>query len=178
MSNPVLYHSYRIIVLERCASTLETYCQGNYDGPMVEASEGLKQMLEGIAYIHQCKYVHRDVKPSNILISYSGNLKIADFGFSKPMTGVDTFSVSHPGKGTAGWMAPELLQVMEHADNSQNFGNTTARATTAIDIFSLGCVFYFFLTRGQHPFGHVHVRNSNILKGKHDLSTSSYCIKF
>lgn len=127
-------------------------------------------MLEGVAYIHHCKYVHRDVKPSNILITYSGDLKIADFGFSKPMTGANTFSISDAGKGTVGWMAPELLRAMEDAENSQNFKLVSVRATPAIDVFPLGCVFYFFLTKGQHPFGYCHARNLNIINGKHNLS--------
>jgi serine/threonine protein kinase len=77
---------------------------------MPEEMEALKQMLEGLAFIHSRKYVHRDIKPNNILISQSGELKIADFGFCKPVRGIDSFSMSNAGVGTGGWMAPELLK--------------------------------------------------------------------
>ncbi len=77
---------------------------------MPEEMDALKQMLEGVAFIHSRKYVHRDVKPNNILISKSGGLKIADFGFCKPVRGIDSFSMSNAGVGTGGWMAPELLK--------------------------------------------------------------------
>ena len=71
--------------------------------------QALRQMLDGLSYIHAQKFVHRDIKPNNILIDRIGHLKIADFGFSKPISGINSFSISDAGKGTDGWMAPELL---------------------------------------------------------------------
>jgi len=55
-----------------------------------------------------------------------------------------------------GWQAPEQEQGME---------------TRAVDIFSLGCILFFCLTKGSHPFGDDHRwRNFNILKDQKDLS--------
>lgn len=102
--------NFRRLALELCVATLDDYCKEKYTGPMPEEIDALKQMLEGLAFIHSRKYVHRDVKPNNILISQSGELKIADFGFCKPVRGIDSFSMSNAGVGTGGWMAPELLK--------------------------------------------------------------------
>ncbi|XP_046635105.1 serine/threonine-protein kinase/endoribonuclease ire-1-like [Daphnia pulicaria] len=155
------------LALELCVATLDDYCKEKYTGPMPEEMDALKQMLEGLAFIHSRKYVHRDVKPNNILISQSGELKIADFGFCKPVRGIDSFSMSNAGVGTGGWMAPELLKSIADQESG---GSPASYATTAVDVFPLGCVFYYFITKGVHPFGNTTLRNGNILMGKHNLS--------
>ncbi|KZS06963.1 Serine/threonine-protein kinase/endoribonuclease IRE2 [Daphnia magna] len=160
-------HPFLRLALELCVATLDDYCKESYTGPMLEEMEALKQMLEGLAFIHSRKYVHRDVKPNNILISSSGGLKIADFGFCKLVRGTDSFSLSAAGIGTPGWMAPELLQNMQDLETGRK---VALYATTAIDVFPLGCVFFFFLTKGTHPFGNTMMRNANILTGTYNLT--------
>lgn len=56
---------------------------------------------------------------------------------------------------TDGWIAPEILKGQ--------------RTTVTVDIFSLGCIFYFVLTKGNHPFGDYLKRQSNILSNEYDL---------
>ena len=46
----------------------------------------LRQLLEGLSYIHQLGIVHRDLKPANIFIMNNGNVKIGDFGLSKDLS--------------------------------------------------------------------------------------------
>ncbi|KAI9565352.1 hypothetical protein GHT06_009144 [Daphnia sinensis] len=161
-------HPFLRLALELCVATLDDYCKESYTGPIPEEIEALKQMLEGLAFIHSRKYVHRDIKPNNILISSSGGLKIADFGFCKLVRGTDSFSMSAAGIGTPGWMAPELLKNMQDLENGRKAA--ALYATTAIDVFPLGCVFFFFLTKGTHPFGNTMMRNANILMGKCNLT--------
>ncbi|KAF9180561.1 bifunctional endoribonuclease/protein kinase ire1 [Haplosporangium sp. Z 11] len=98
------------------------------------------------------------------------------------------------GGGTIGWRAPEcfsgsdqgdeLLQVMangaaggtsmdESSSSSQGAGvgrpGRANRMTRAIDIFSAGCVFYYVLTNGEHPFGDRYSRERNILLDQPNL---------
>ncbi|KAH7057541.1 kinase-like domain-containing protein [Linnemannia elongata] len=92
------------------------------------------------------------------------------------------------GGGTIGWRAPECFSGAEQqdADDSHSSsslgagvgggngnGNVIGRAnrmTRAIDIFSTGCVFYYVLTNGDHPFGDRYSRERNILMDQPDLS--------
>lgn len=164
-----LYFNNRRLALELCAATLDEYCKGKYLGPVPEDLEALKQMLEGLSFLHSKKYVHRDVKPNNILITLSGDLKIADFGVCKPVKGVGSFSLSAAGVGTEGWIAPELLQNIMNVENGKL---AASNATTAVDVFPLGCVFYYFLTKGTHPFGAQLYRNAYVLEGRYNLSSS------
>ena len=101
---------------------------------------------------------------------------ISDFGLAKDLEEgpESTFAptANHTAAGTTGWRAPELLvnarvamTGLHTTSSASNPGSQQAtsegvvldqpsgrRATKAIDIFSLGCVFYYVMTQGQHPF--------------------------
>lgn len=59
------------------------------------------------------------------------------------------------GCGSSGWQAPEQL--------------LHGRQTRAVDLFSLGCVLFFCITGGRHPFGDRLWRDVNVVKNKMDL---------
>ena len=90
------------------------------------------QILSGIAYLHQCKIIHRDIKSSNILINNKGEIKIGDYGLARRDSKVKnkqyTFRVV-----TICYRAPELLL------GQRDYG-------PEIDIWSIGCVFCELLT--------------------------------
>lgn len=111
---------------------------------------------------------------------------ISDFGLCKKLD-LDESSfqqtVNHAA-GSFGYRAPEVLrgQVDPNAGASGTPSNSTAgsvgegastdpsmRLTRSIDIFSLGCIFYYVLTGGEHPFGGRYEREMNILRGKVSL---------
>ena len=119
-------------------------------------------------------------------------LLISDFGLCKKLEGdQNSFRATTAfAAGTSGWRAPELLVdddpllkisnlVLNPAtaattNNSEPLvvdPQTNRRATRAIDIFSLGCVFYYCLTQGSHPFDKdgKFMREANIVKGFYDL---------
>ena len=161
----------------------------------------LKQITLGVQYLHALKIVHRDIKPQNILVSnpklaplnpsvlQPPRLLISDFGLCKKLEGdQNSFrATTAHAAGTSGWRAPELLvdedlipgvsahasQITEqtHSEPAVVDPSTNRRATRAIDIFSLGCVFYYVLTRGLHPFDKdgKYMREANIVKGFYNI---------
>ncbi|KAJ5493497.1 Serine/threonine-protein kinase ppk4 [Penicillium diatomitis] len=174
-------------VIER-PSQLPELVQGGLDLPDV-----LKQITQGVRYLHSLKIVHRDLKPQNILVAMSRGrsasrslrLLISDFGLCKKLEDNQSSfrATTAHAAGTSGWRAPELLvdddnmpmsSESQHTESSEPAvvdPQTNRRATRAIDIFSLGCVFYYVLTRGSHPFDKngKFMREANIVKGQFDL---------
>ncbi|KAJ5390978.1 Serine/threonine-protein kinase ppk4 [Penicillium cataractarum] len=162
--------------------------QGGLDMPDI-----LKQITQGVRYLHSLKIVHRDLKPQNILVAMSRGrtsvrslrLLISDFGLCKKLEDNQSSfrATTAHAAGTSGWRAPELLvdddnvgmsSESQHTESSEPAvvdPQTNRRATRAIDIFSLGCVFYYVLTRGSHPFDKngKFMREANIVKGQFDL---------
>ena len=98
------------------------------------------QCGEALAAAHHRSIVHCDIKPENIMLTDTGQVKILDFGVAKHWPHSDQSStIERPGtmSGTPAYMAPEVL--LEKVPDGR------------ADIFSLGIVFYEMLT-GHHPF--------------------------
>ncbi|KAJ5473101.1 hypothetical protein N7530_007102 [Penicillium desertorum] len=100
-----------------------------------------KQLIEGLSVLHRMGIIHRDIKPQNVLVDDINptRVKIADFGISKLAHKDDERIATHPTTriGTPGYMAPERLNLIQRAGSSH---------TSAIDIWSLGCLMYYILT--------------------------------
>ena len=172
-------YNNRYIVLELCVSTLHHYIVGKYEAMPLEPISALYQMACGLQHIHSHGLVHRDITPQNVLIQHCGDqsivLKISDFGFCKSASERGSFSISKDGKGTRHFIAPEML-LQDGKDEQQR------RATIACDIFSLGCLFFCFLTKGGHPFSTENdelMININIRSDKHNLDgKTNFMYKF
>lgn len=67
----------------------------------------MKQLLEGIKYLHRCSILHRDIKGSNILLNNRGELRVTDFGLARPME--ENKKHYTPGVVTRWYRPPELL---------------------------------------------------------------------
>ncbi len=151
MCNYIYLNNTRLIATELCSGTLEDYVKGNYQGPrFLNEKEILRQVTQGLAHLHRNGIVHRDIKPTNILIFVRDQgseteeplIKLADFGISKALNAeredYTNTSVANPS-GTKGWMAPGVYKLN--------------RFDSKVDIFPLGCIFAYTLTGGKHPFG-------------------------
>jgi serine/threonine-protein kinase len=94
------------------------------------------QLLRALSYAHRRGVIHRDVKPSNILVTADGKVKVADFGIALL---VEDDEVGRPGEilGSARYMSPEQLMGKE--------------ATPRSDVYSVGVLLYHCLT-GRPPF--------------------------
>lgn len=92
----------------------------------------LKQLLEGIAYCHSHRVLHRDLKPQNLLIDSTGRIKLADFGLARAF-GVPVRTYTHEVV-TLWYRAPEILL------GSKFY-------SVSVDTWSLGCIFAEMLTR-------------------------------
>jgi basic membrane protein A and related proteins len=106
--------------------------------PWQEAVRILLPIAHALHYAHEQGIIHRDVKPSNILITRSGEPMLSDFGIAKILEGGDaaTLTGTGVGVGTPEYMAPEQW---------------TGMACVQSDIYSLGVVFYELVT-GRKPY--------------------------
>jgi serine/threonine protein kinase len=92
------------------------------------------EVLLSLEYLHSRGLVYRDLKPENILIDENGHLKLADFGFCKPLKkGERTYTTC----GTADYMAPEVMLCQGH--------------DKAADFWSFG-IFIYEMLAGYAPF--------------------------
>ncbi len=107
--------------------------------PCGEAARMLTSVARALAYAHKRGLVHRDVKPSNILITDSGEPMLTDFGITKILDNEETLdlTITGMGIGTPGYMAPEQAEGKPIDERA--------------DVYSLGIVFYEMVT-GRKPF--------------------------
>jgi urea transport system substrate-binding protein len=110
--------------------------------PVADACEVVRQAALGLQHIHEHGLVHRDVKPSNLMVTPSGQVKVLDLGLARLVNDPDRAEqITSPGQflGTLDYMAPEQCDDSHAVD---------IRA----DIYSLGCTLYHLLA-GSPPFG-------------------------
>ena len=106
------------------------------------------QIFSGLNYLHKNMIMHRDLKPENILINKNGNVKITDFGLS-------TYILADPDENkkytplviTLWYRPPELLISNFLQQIEPNINNTKISYSTAIDIWSVGCIFVELLIK-------------------------------
>ncbi len=138
-SPPFLFLTMKLLSGETLASRLART-------PPIPRDEFLsifRQMIAGVAAIHDAGVIHRDIKPNNVMLDQSGSelcVSIMDFGLARLYESQTTVLARGFVAGTPGYIAPELLR-----------GDAPSQAT---DIFALGVLFQQMMIR-DHPDGEL-----------------------
>ncbi len=165
---------YAYLAIEYCKGSLQDLIQmytlpldKRNDSPVYELFGGgneteiprdlamriIREIMEGLAYLHRIRVVHKNLKPTNILFNSEKIIKLSDVGISKRV-GADM------SKNSENWQAAECLTYEDY--------------DAPADIFSLGCVIYYLMTSGKHPFASSeNTIRVNILSGRPNLTSVS-----
>lgn len=124
---------------------LEDHVIANPCLPLQEARTIFRGTLDAVQHAHEHGLIHRDLKPGNILLQYSGGQiipKVTDFGLAKLVEGDSNLSKTRSGvaMGTPSYMSPEQIRDAKNVDERS-------------DVFALGCILYELFTGAQAFYG-------------------------
>ncbi|GBG29187.1 Protein kinase, putative [Hondaea fermentalgiana] len=92
--------------------------------------------------------------------------KLSDMGLGRKFSGTTSSiygGTSMHGSGTVGWRAPELLSSLRSKGDAELERDVAIRCGRKVDVFSMGCVFFYVVSNGFHPFGDAIEREKNIM---------------
>jgi serine/threonine protein kinase len=128
------------LVMEYVEGTdLQRLVRANGPQPIGEACRLVRQAARALGYAHSRGLVHRDVKPSNLLLTAEGQIKVLDLGLARLGAASDSLTSSGASLGTPDYMAPEQWTDVRLVDHRS-------------DLYALGCTLFYLLT-GRPPFG-------------------------
>ncbi|GAB1864829.1 Serine/threonine-protein kinase PLK4 [Camponotus japonicus] len=130
--------NYVYLILELCHNgELQRFlkAQGTKTLPEENAARIIRQVVQGLLYLHSHQILHRDMSLSNLLLTRDMQVKIADFGLATQLTKPDEKHVTMCG--TPNYISPEVATRSSHGPEA--------------DVWSLGCMLYTLLV-GKPPF--------------------------
>jgi len=143
LKHPNIVKLYNVVHSEKKLTLVFEYCDQDLKKALDDRGSGfdpitcrsyLFQLIRGIAYCHQHRVLHRDLKPQNLLINRDGVLKLADFGLARAF-GIPVRSYTHEVV-TLWYRAPDVLM-------------GSRKYATSVDIWSIGCIMAEMIT--SHP---------------------------
>ncbi|GMH25146.1 hypothetical protein Nepgr_026989 [Nepenthes gracilis] len=155
-TNASTEHKAKLNSLRATMQDIALWKGNGYPSPLL--IKLMRDVVSGLVHLHELGIIHRDIKPQNVLITKERTLcaKLSDMGISKRLLAdMSSLGLLATGCGTSGWQAPEQL--------------LHGHQTRAVDMFSLGCLFFFCVTGGGHPFGDWFERDANIINNQRDL---------
>jgi eukaryotic-like serine/threonine-protein kinase len=130
------WHYFSMQLVEGC--TLADLIRTGRPEPQA-AVELLRVVTRAVEHAHQRGILHRDLKPTNILLDATGDPHLTDFGLAKVVEEESDLTLTHAMLGTPAYMSPE-----QAAGRSRDI-------TTATDVYGLGAIFFELLS-GRPPF--------------------------
>jgi serine/threonine protein kinase len=111
----------------------------------------LKQVVDGLRYLHEQNVIHGDLTSTNVLIDRDGNAFLADFGLSLALAESDRSYYLSYSKGAVRWSAPELISSPDSESIPDDSNGDIVKPNRQSDIFSFGCIMLHVLS-GRPPF--------------------------
>lgn len=121
----------------------------------VERIRIILEIIQAMISVHQIGIIHRNLKPENVMLTASKQVKIGDFGIDKLLSIKEIIQSKKLNDDSIKFLAPELLQHRKY-DNK-------------VDIFAFGTTLFFILTRGEYPKS-AGTKGSNFLDSLNTLS--------
>jgi serine/threonine protein kinase len=154
------YHddNFMYLVLDLCEETLKEHVYSQTAQHLKKQGPRLiKEILTGLEFLHSLGILHRDLKPTNVLVDVEGHMRLADFGVSRVLNEDET-TVYTDAKGTRDWMPVEVIEAINKRQK--------CRFKKKSDVQVAGMIGFFILTKGEHPFGSSSIEcMTNISKG-------------
>jgi serine/threonine protein kinase len=117
-----------MIVTELLKHPLDEYAKTLSPSDIKRKMEIFQDISDGVAYLHNCRVIHRDIKPKNIMVAEDGCVKLIDFGLSKIQENSKASKSTTHIVGTENYMSPEKAR--------------GEPSTSASDIYPVGLVFF------------------------------------
>jgi serine/threonine protein kinase len=148
LNHPNIVRLYELHETQNSIYVVMDLCQGKTLNQVISCStfsdtncqKLMKDLLTTVNYLHSKGIMHRDLKPDNIIVDASLNIKLVDFGLATKI--METNRV-HQRCGTPGYIAPEIFTASGGRDLNEK-----------CDMFSLGCILFYMIFRRPLFLGH------------------------
>uniref|UniRef100_A0A059DBG6 Protein kinase domain-containing protein n=1 Tax=Eucalyptus grandis TaxID=71139 RepID=A0A059DBG6_EUCGR len=147
-SNAIIEYRIRLDSVKGTTQDVNLWREDGHPSPLL--LKLMRDVVSGLVHLHHLGIIHRDLKPQSVLITKELCAKLSDMGSSQRLPKDKSPSGYHvPNCGTLALHTPEQL--------------SPAHQMCSVDLFGLGCILFFCITGGKHPFGDG-LKGDNIIK--------------